>query len=151
MIGIKILQFYTLTLYLGQSKDIRRRLNQHTQPSQRGKQKIDDFIQNQPKESIVVKWVEEPNHKYVERQYLNYVENELGYKLKYNMKAGDGATRSTDLPDAFLSRKEKRRLFRPSSEVCCFIRSFKQKRLKNRQGPQCKDRRLTKPILYIDF
>ena len=151
MIGIKILQFYNLARYLGRSKDIRRRLNQHMQPSQRGKQKIDDFIQNQPKDSIVVKWVEEPNHKYVEGQYLNYVENELGYKLKYNMKAGDGATRSTDLPDVFLSRKGKQRLFRPSAEVCCFIRTFKQKRLRNRRGPQCKDRRLIRRIIGTEI
>ena len=151
MIGIKILQFYTLTLYLGRSKDIRRRLNQHMQPSQRGKQKIDNFIQNQPKDSIIVKWVKETNHKYVEGQYLNYVENELGYKLNYNMKAGDGATRPTDLPDAFLSRKGTQRPFRPSPEVRSFIRSFTQKRLKNRRGLQCKDRRLIRCIIGTEI
>ena len=63
MIGIKLLQFYILTLYLGHSKDIRRRLNQHMQPSQKHKQKIDNFTQNQPKDSIIVKWVEKTDHR----------------------------------------------------------------------------------------
>ena len=81
-------------------------------------------------------------HRYVEGQYLNYVENQLGYKLNYNMKAGNSAPRSPDLPDAFVRRKGTQRPFRPSAEVRCFIRSFKQKRLKKRQGPQYKDHQL---------
>ena len=130
MNGIKLQDFYILALYLGRSNDIRRRLNQHIimQPSQKCKQKIDNFIQNQAKESIIVKWIEEPSHQHVEGQYLNYVENRLGYKLKYNMKAGDGATRSTDLPDAFLNRQGTHRAFRPSAavRVRCLIRPYQK-------------------------
>ena len=137
MIGIKQQDFYVLALYLGRSNHIRRRLNQHMQPSQKCKQKIDNFIQNQAKESIIVKWIEEPSHQYVEGQYLNYVENRLGYKLKYNMKAGDGETRSTDLPDAFLDRKGTRSPFRPSLvvRITCSVRPYKKKCMNRKRGP----------------
>ena len=96
LIGMKYYYMF-VPLYLGRSNDIRRRLNQHRQLSSKFKQRIDNFIQNQDKETITVKWICDVDQKTTEGMYLNYVEKYYGYKHKYNMKAGDGATRSTSM------------------------------------------------------
>ena len=95
LIGLKLLNYkYVIHLYLGRSNDVRRRLFEHLQPARKSKQKIDDFIQFKGEDQIVVKWVEEPDQKDAEGEYLEYVESELGHRLHFNMKAGDGASKS---------------------------------------------------------
>ena len=60
------------------------------------------------------------------------------------MKAGDGAIRSTDLPDAFLNRQGTHSSFRPSAavRVRCLIRPYQKRCIKRRRGPQFSDRQL---------
>ena len=77
LIGMRYYYMF-VPLYLGRSKDIRRRLNQHMQPSQKWKQRIDNFIHNQDKGTIMVKWICDVDQKTTEGMYLNYVEQYYG-------------------------------------------------------------------------
>ena len=134
-IGIQLCYLF-VPLYLGRSNDIRRRLNQHMQPSQRGKQRIDNFIQNQIKKSIMVKWIYDHNQKTNEGMYLNYIENHLGFKLIFNMKAGDGAARF---------RRPRSCLFRPTTTKIRPFPSY-QRRLKARIAITLTDVQLARQI-----
>ena len=76
-------------MYLGQSIDVRDRIQNHKY----GAQKVDEFIKRNLKRNggkdLRVKWVRDPNHKSNEEAYLRCVEQMLGYKLKYNVIRGN--------------------------------------------------------------
>lgn len=77
-------------LYVGHSVDIHRRLLEH----RREDLKIDRFIKKQLAKNngkyLTVKWIKEKNSKRKEGAYINCMEKELGYRLKYNIKRGNG-------------------------------------------------------------
>ena len=128
-IGLKLLG-YVIYLYLGRSNDIRRRLFEHMQPSRKSKQKIDEFIQWKGEDFIEVKWVEDPDQKKVEREYMDYVEKEVGYTLYYNKKAGDGA--SEYVRSRFRASKNLDRL-RILKAARCISRRYRIKRIQSRR------------------
>ncbi|KAJ7371102.1 hypothetical protein OS493_027790 [Desmophyllum pertusum] len=76
-------------LYLGQSINIRDRIQQHKY----GDQKIDAFVKKNFRlnggKSLRVKWIQDPRHKFTERKYIRCVEGKLGYKLIYNVIRGN--------------------------------------------------------------
>ena len=90
VIGVKIKgQRAIVYLYLGRSKDLRKRVKEHKY----GSQEIDQFVKlnfqwNDGKD-LRVKWIYEPKHKDKETAYIKCVEKKLGYDLKYN-KIGRG-------------------------------------------------------------
>ena len=144
LIGMKYYYMF-VPLYLGRSKDIRRRLNQHMQLSQKCRQRIDSFIQNQDKGTIMVKLICDVDQKTTEGMYLNYVEKYYGYKLKYNMKAGDGATRSTGIMrDCYLRPRIR-------STIRADIRPFpsQQRRIKARKTVSMRDVQIARKIRGI--
>ena len=77
-------------LYVGHTENIHRRLLEHNRQTL----KIDIFLKKQFAKNngkdIEVKWVEAKNSKRREGLYINCMENKLGYKLKYNIKRGNG-------------------------------------------------------------
>ena len=76
-------------LYLGQSINIRDRIQQHKY----GDLKIDAFVKKNFRlnggKSLRVKWIQDPRHKFTERKYIRCVEGKLGYKLIYNVIRGN--------------------------------------------------------------
>ena len=76
-------------LYLGHSRNMRRRLNEH----KNGSQYIDKFVKEQFKLNdgihLQIKWVEEVGHGCVEGNYLQCIAERLGYWPKYNMQKGN--------------------------------------------------------------
>ena len=140
LIGVNFHNLFVVPLYLGRSKDIRRRLNEHMQPSQKGKMKIDNFIQNQTKDSIMVKWICDVDQKTTEGVYLNYVEKYYGFKLIFNMKAGDGEKKSTGML--------RGSYFRPRASTRACIRPFpsRQRRVKAGKTVSLRDVQLARQI-----
>lgn len=71
-------------LYLGQSKDVHKRLQAHKY----GSQDIDAFIKQNYRRNggkdLRAKWINEPRHKSKEGGYIRCMEHLLGYELKYN-------------------------------------------------------------------
>ena len=76
-------------LYVGHSKNVRRRLEEHKS----GPQDIDQFVHQQftanGGRNLGIKWVEHPNHKCVEGEYLDCIESKLGYWPQYNIQRGN--------------------------------------------------------------
>ena len=76
-------------IYVGHSRNIQRRLQQHKYQNLA----IDQFIKQQfalnNGVNVVFKWVEEPYGQCVEGQYLNCIFSKLGYWPNYNMKRGN--------------------------------------------------------------
>ena len=77
-------------LYVGHSKQMRTRLRQHKS----GQQAIDEFLKQQfaavnSGSNLGIKWVEDPNHKCVEGEYLECIEEKLGYRPCFNKKGGN--------------------------------------------------------------
>lgn len=76
-------------LYVGQSNNMLRRLRQHKY----GQQEIDKFVKRQFKENggvnLRIKWVEDPDHKRNEDDYLKCLERKLGYWPEFNKKHGN--------------------------------------------------------------
>ena len=77
-------------LYVGHSKQMRTRLRQHKS----GQQAIDEFLKQQfaavnSGSNLGIKWVEDPNHKCVEGEYLECIEEKLGYRPRFNKKGGN--------------------------------------------------------------
>ena len=87
--------------YLGHSDDIGKRLPHHLKKSgaKEGRE-ISKFIQDRKQEgleeTLMVKWIEEPNHDLLEGEYLEKLEDQLGYELVYNIQRGDGINRESD-------------------------------------------------------
>ena len=71
-------------LYLGQSKDVHKRLQDHKY----GRQDIDAYIRRNYRRNggkdLRVKWTKEPRHKSKEGGYIRCMEQLLGYVLEYN-------------------------------------------------------------------
>lgn len=85
VIGIKRPRLRAIRyLYLGQSKDVHKRLQDHKY----GRQDIDKFIKQNYRRNggkdLRAKWIKEPRHKSKERGYISCMEHLLGYELKYN-------------------------------------------------------------------
>lgn len=76
-------------IYVGHSKNIRRRLQEHKSQTLA----IDEFVKEQFKlnngKDLRIKWVEEANGKCVEGAYLECIEKKLGYWPDYNKKHGN--------------------------------------------------------------
>ena len=80
------------TIYVGRSKNLRKRLSQHFQTSRRELQSINKFLQNprnRAKYTFVVKWVIEEKQKQKEGEYLECMTHLLGYKPRFNLRRGD--------------------------------------------------------------
>ena len=92
----------TIVLYLGRSKDITRRIKEHLRNST---QKIDKYLKKVNVENIMIKWIEDSNQKYVEGKYLNYIERKVGYRLPFNLKSGDGTTKSARITTTLFENK----------------------------------------------
>ena len=88
-IGIKRPRRAIKYLYLGQSNDVRKRLQNHKY----GGQDIDAFIRRNYRRNggkdLWVKWTNEPKHKSKEGRYIRCMENLIGYKLEYNKNGGN--------------------------------------------------------------
>lgn len=71
-------------LYLGQAKDVHKRLQGHKY----GRQDIDAYIRRNYRRNgghdLRVKWTKEPRHKSKEGGYIRCMEQLLGYVLEYN-------------------------------------------------------------------
>ena len=77
-------------LYMGQTNNIKRRLQQHKNQSL----KIHEFVkkkfrQKNAGKTLRIKWVKERNSKCTEEEYLACMEKNLPFKLRYNMKRGN--------------------------------------------------------------
>ena len=129
LIGLRLLG-YVIYLYLGRSNDIRRRLYEHMQPSRKSKQKIDEFIQFVGEDYIEVKWIEDPDQKEVEGRYLDYMEEEVGYTLYYNKKAGDGASESVRSKFRASRKPDHMRILKAAR---CISRRYRIKRICSRR------------------
>lgn len=90
IIGVKQATGKVKYLYDGHSVDIRRRLMQHRNQSL----KIDQFIRRQYRKNngknLRVKWELNKKSKLKEGKYIQCLESILGYKLRYNLKRGNG-------------------------------------------------------------
>lgn len=88
-IGIRRANRQVQYLYVGHSINIHRRLMEH----KRQTLKIDVFVKKQFKENggrkLGIKWVEKKNSKRKEGVYIDCMEENLGYRLKYNIKRGN--------------------------------------------------------------
>ena len=75
-------------LYLGQSKDVHKRVQDHKY----GRQHIDALIKRDIRRNggkdLRVKWINEPRHKSKEGRYIRCMEQLLGYALEYNKNGG---------------------------------------------------------------
>ena len=146
MIGEPLLNS-TIVLYLGRSKDVRRRIKEHLRNSA---QKIDKYIKKINVENIMIKWVEDSNQKYVEGKYLNYIEYTVGYQLPFNIKSGDGTTKSARITTTLFENRSK--YFRPSRIARKRIRPFPKcakissKHLISRDTAKLKDLMRTEPF-----
>ena len=71
-------------LYLGQAKDVHKRLQDHKY----GRQDIDAYIRRNYRRNggndLRVKWTKETRHKSKEGGYIRCMEQLLGYVLEYN-------------------------------------------------------------------
>lgn len=76
-------------LYLGQSNDVHKRIQDHKY----GAQDIDAFIRRSYRRNggkyLRVKWIGEPRHKSKEGRYIRCMEKLLGYELEYNKNGGN--------------------------------------------------------------
>ena len=74
--------------YVGETKDLRRRLNDHKYNK---KQKISRFVKEEfyknRGEALRIKWIETKDHKCKERIVLECITEEIGYKPRMNVKA----------------------------------------------------------------
>ena len=129
LIGLRLLG-YVIYLYLGRSNDVRRRLYEHMQPSRKSKQKIDEFIQWKGEDVIVVKWIEDPDQKEVEGEYMDYVEKEVGYTLYYNKKAGDGTSESVRSRFPASKKPDHLRILKAARHIS---RRYRVKRIRSRR------------------
>jgi len=78
-------------LYVGHSKHIRTRLQQHTHKHQT--LAIDEFVKQQFASNgginLKIKWVEAQNSKCIEGEYVGCLEKKIGYELEFNIKRGN--------------------------------------------------------------
>ena len=78
-----------IVLYVGHSQHVRTRLRQHKS----GQQAIDQFVKQEftanGGRNLGIKWVEDPNHKCVEGEYLDCIASKLGYWPQYNIQKGN--------------------------------------------------------------
>ena len=77
-------------LYVGHSMHMQTRLREHKS----GKLAINKFLKQQfatanGGRNLGIKWVEDHNHKCVEGEYLDCIEQKLGYRPPFNMKDGN--------------------------------------------------------------
>ena len=76
-------------IYVGHSKDVRRRLQEHKSQTLA----IDEFVKEQFRsnggQNLRIKWVEETNGRCVEGDYLECMHQKLGYWPDYNIKKGN--------------------------------------------------------------
>lgn len=92
-IGFSEVQPYPLdaeVIYVGRSKHIRKRLQQHKSDR---KQKISKFVKKQfaknDETNLCIKWVEVKDSQCLEGEYLNCMYDKLGYWPRFNLKGGD--------------------------------------------------------------
>ena len=88
-IGIRRANGQFRYLYVDHSKNIHRKLMEHKHK----KLKIDLFIKKRFKENggrdLGIKWVDQKNSKRKEGVYIDYMEDKIGYRLKYKIKRGN--------------------------------------------------------------
>ena len=76
-------------IYVGYSKDIRRRLKEHKSQTLA----IDKFVKKEFSsnggQNLRIKWVEDTNSKCAEGDYLECMHQKLGYWPDYNKKKGN--------------------------------------------------------------
>ena len=76
-------------IYVGYSKDIRRRLQEHKSQTLA----IDEFVKKEFSsnggQNLRIKWVEDTNGKCAEGDYLECMHQKLGYWPDYNIKKGN--------------------------------------------------------------
>ena len=79
-------------IYAGHSNDIRRRLGQHKNQNLA----IDEFVKEEFRKNngrnLRIKWVEEKDSECVEGEFLECMEEKLGYLLEYNIRRGNRCT-----------------------------------------------------------
>jgi len=90
VIGDNIEQRQITYDYVGQSNNLHRRLNEHKNSD---KQKISSFVKEEFErnsgENLRIKWIETEDHECEEGIVLECITEEIGYKPRMNMKAGD--------------------------------------------------------------
>ena len=95
-------------LYLGHSKDIRRRLPEHKYRDL----KIDQFVKEQitlnDGRDLLTKWVVEGNSICQEGNYLTCLKGKLGYWPPYNLKRGNTCNHWVPLRSKYNSLLQKR-------------------------------------------
>lgn len=87
--GIYTIGYNCQYIYVGHSKNIRTRLQQH----KHGKLRVDKFIKGQFSSNgginLQIKWMKDSQSACNEGHYLNCIEKSQGYWPKYNMKEGN--------------------------------------------------------------
>ena len=87
--GIYVIGSSGEVLYVGRSKQMRTRLNQHKY----GQQQIDQFVKQEFEANgginLQIKWVVETGHECVEGAYLQCIAQKLGYWPQFNMQKGN--------------------------------------------------------------
>jgi hypothetical protein len=75
-------------IYVGRTNNIRRRLGEHRR---RNAQEIDQYIHEFEGDlrSLAIKWIPDPDNQINEGEYLDCIEQQLGYWPKYNMQGGN--------------------------------------------------------------
>lgn len=90
VIGDNVEQREIIYDYIGQTNDLRRRLNDHKHSN---KQKISMFVKEEFEtnrgETLRIKWTETEDHKCEEGIVLECITDEIGYKPRMNMQGGD--------------------------------------------------------------
>lgn len=76
-------------IYVGYSKDIRRRLQQHKSQTLAIDQFVKDQFRSNGGKDLRFKWVKVTNAKCAEGNYLECMQGKLGYWPEYNKKKGN--------------------------------------------------------------
>lgn len=91
-IGLKAGYGNVTYLYVGYSIDMRRRLPEHKWQSFQ----IDEFIKREIQKNggkdLLMKWVEDPNGKCNEGNYIECITRKLGYRPQFNVKGGNSCS-----------------------------------------------------------
>lgn len=84
-------------IYVGHSKDVRRRLNEHFNPNRSEEQAINKYIHKQKMlgnlENIKIRALEDPDHEENEGEYLCCIAKKLRKWPRFNINHGDGNTK----------------------------------------------------------
>ena len=76
-------------IYVGYSKDIRRRLKEHKSQTLAFDEFVKKEISSNGEQNLRIKWVEDTNGKCAEGDYLECMHQKLGYWPDYNKKKGN--------------------------------------------------------------